>query len=290
MKHRQPIAAAARRRPTVRARFSGGVLTAEAAAGERPLPLRLVVHACQYPKDRAFEADYEDAWDGSTGAQRFAVADGASESSFARTWAELLVREFVRAAPGLSDPSEFAAWLPHLQESWKASVPFETLPWYAREKALSGAFAAFVGTEIRASAEHAGEVIWRAVAVGDSCIFHVRGGRLLAAFPLTRSEEFGRSPELLCSVPEADSRVMSRIRFAEGQLLAGDRLFLMTDAIAEFTLLELEAGRVPWAMITHGAPSAFGRMVERLRVRGRIRKDDTTVVCIGVRRSWSEWT
>ena len=44
-------------------------------------------------------ADYEDAGAGDVATGRFAVADGASEASFAATWARLLVETFL-VSPG----------------------------------------------------------------------------------------------------------------------------------------------------------------------------------------------
>ncbi len=44
--------------------------------------------------------EYEDAYAGNPDGGRFAVADGAAESSFANVWAQLLVSGFVRIAEG----------------------------------------------------------------------------------------------------------------------------------------------------------------------------------------------
>ena len=42
---------------------------------------------------------------------------------------------------------------------------------------------------------------WQAVAVGDSCLFVVRGGRLYSSFPLEDTAQFDNSPALVCSNP-----------------------------------------------------------------------------------------
>jgi hypothetical protein len=40
---------------------------------------------------------------------------------------------------------------------------------------------------------------WHSAALGDTCLFHVRGGQLEVAFPLTQSSDFDTSPSLLGS-------------------------------------------------------------------------------------------
>jgi hypothetical protein len=47
------------------------------------------------PKHGCTTDEYEDAWAADSAAGRFAVADGASESAFALTWAGLLAEGFV---------------------------------------------------------------------------------------------------------------------------------------------------------------------------------------------------
>src|SRR5712691_3925370 len=88
-------------------------------------------------------ADYEDAFAGDPAVGRFAVADGATESSFAAEWARLLAEDFVACRTGGAD-----AWLkrlPAVQEQWWAVVGPKSLPWYAEAKREEGAFATFLG-------------------------------------------------------------------------------------------------------------------------------------------------
>src|SRR2546422_823023 len=124
---------------------------------------------------------------------RFAVADGASESFLGGLWARLLVEDFVRSDEQHTDWLE---WLPPLQRRWaEQASPAEkengnasALPWYLESRLLQqGAFSTFLGLV-------AGPSSWSAVAVGDTCLFHVRDGCLELAFPLTRAEDFHSSP------------------------------------------------------------------------------------------------
>src|SRR5688500_10782345 len=62
---------------------------------------------------------------------RFAVADGATESSFAGSWARLLVRAYCRDQ--LSE-RKIRKQLPRLQREWYSGLENAPLPWYAEEK------------------------------------------------------------------------------------------------------------------------------------------------------------
>src|SRR6202790_423862 len=120
------------------------------------------------PKHGNSEDEDEDAWAADPDRGRFAIADGASESSFAGRWAQLLTEAFL-AAPR---PSDLPEWLAEPQRRWSAEVLGVELPWYAEMKREQGAFATFLGLGVlRPTAERAGK--WRAVAVGDSCLIRV---------------------------------------------------------------------------------------------------------------------
>src|SRR5947209_19228121 len=93
------------------------------------------------PKHGNAEDEYEDAWAADPGRGRFAVADGASETSFAGRWAQLLT-EAVLAAPR---PPELARWLPRARRRWSSEVMGLELPWYAEMKREQGAFATLLG-------------------------------------------------------------------------------------------------------------------------------------------------
>src|SRR5262245_60712282 len=75
--------------------------------------------------------EYEDAHAANAEAGRFAVADGASESSFAALWARLLVEGFVKP---IKKPPAGSNWLEPLQKAWAAEVDGKPLPWYAEDK------------------------------------------------------------------------------------------------------------------------------------------------------------
>jgi hypothetical protein len=248
-------------------------------AGKSP-PLRW--QTLWLPKRGHAVEEYEDAHAGDGGSGRFAVADGAAESSFAGLWARLLVENFVRPATPVPEND----WLAPLRESWARAVGGRELPWYAETKVQEGAFATFLGLVVEPGTGRGGKGRWRAVAVGDSCVFHTGGGRLRRAFPVRRARQFGDAPWLVGSRLTPGGRPVKEMR-ARGSWRGGDRLWLMTDALAHWFLRQHEARNRPWEALEAlvekpEPPAAFARWVEELRDRHELRNDDITIqiVCL----------
>jgi hypothetical protein len=222
--------------------------------------------ALRAPKGGHSAEEYEDAW--SAGGGRFAVSDGASEASYAALWARLLAEGFV-AAPR---PWAGLGWLEGPRRAWSAAVDGLDLPWYAEMKREQGAYATLLGLAVRRGR-------WRALAVGDSCLIRARPGRPPRAFPLRRAADFGNQPALLGSRP-GPAPTPARAR---GLCRPGDRLFLMTDALAQWFLRRAEDGGRPaddLARLLDGPDDAFGTWVEQRRGDG-LRNDDVTLLAVG---------
>ncbi len=226
------------------------------------------------PKRGNTATEYEDAFAGSAEQGRFAIADGAAESSFAAEWARILVEEFVRSPAG--PLAEWPARLPPLRQQWLAGVSGLPLPWYAEEKVEQGAFATFLGLVVQPAN-------WQAIAVGDSCLFQVREGGLLRCFPLTRSEEFGNAPWLVGSQPPPLALLPGKESLTEGDCRPGDRFWLMTDALAQWFLQQVETGGRPWEalepLLDQSLPGDnFAGWIEDLRNQKALRNDDVTLL------------
>jgi len=225
------------------------------------------------PKSGNAASEYEDAYAVKPEVLRFAVADGASETSFARQWAELLVEGFVQDAPSAA---ELGAFVAPLQAVWAEGQKGKATAWYAERKAADGAFSSLLGVSIEGDR-------WRALAVGDSCLFVMRSGKVLRAFPLERAEQFSNRPSLLSSVSRANAGVWDQIATVEGELQEKDRLLLMTDALAQWFLAEAELGRRPWAALAKvTTPEQFAAYIDCLRAGGALRNDDVTLVSVEV--------
>lgn len=213
-----------------------------------------------------------------------AVADGATESLFSGYWARLLAGAFARGE--VPDAAGLLAVLPALQGQWHAHVGAKPLPWYAEEKLREGAFATLLGVRLLAPPTAEGPGTWEALAVGDSCLFHLREERLVHSFPLEQSAAFGSSPFLLSTHAWQNARVGPQVRVASGDVRDGDTLFLMTDALACWFLAEHEQGHAPWTALP-GAFSGEGRaafeaLVGRLRAEKAMRNDDVTLLQLSV--------
>jgi hypothetical protein len=178
------------------------------------------------PKRGSRAGENEDAAAAAADGLRFAVADGATESWESGPWAAHLAAALVGRPPA---PADFADWLAAARGDWFALDDDEDArPWYAAEKQREGSFATLLGLELRRS-RRPGEWAWRAVAVGDSCLFHVRAGRLVQAFPVESAAGFGNRPPLVPSSPAAGC---PEPEWCAGRAAPGDLLLLATDAAA----------------------------------------------------------
>ena len=241
------------------------------------------------PKQGNVESEYEDAYFPEDvclqdlSEFRCAVADGASESAFSREWARLLVRGYYRRRMTLG----------RLQRCWSRMVTRRPVPWYLEEKIRRGAHATLVGLSIRdgePSARSGGS--WRIVAVGDSCLFHVRDDELLTVAPMSRSDEFNNHPHLISTDPATTFGLdESQITVVSGEWQPRDVFYLLTDALAEWTLAKHEAGRPPWSLFrslgedgdSSGAGQrSFEALVANLRENGGLHNDDTTLLRVEV--------
>jgi hypothetical protein len=235
------------------------------------------VRAFWAPRRGNRREEYEDGFAAAPEVGRYAVADGATESSFAGSWARLLVAEFVKVA----EPEAWPACLPHLQSRWQEGLPQRPYPWYAEAKMEEGAHAVFLGLTLRGSSDGT-HFDWQAVAVGDACLFHTRGNELLAAFPLERSESFTSMPRLLGSRTAIISEWERSALRRGGQARPGDRLWMMTDALAHCCLHHHEEGQSPWEqmelLLATEADEPFAAWIEGLRDARQLRNDDVTLL------------
>lgn len=214
---------------------------------------------------------------------RFAIADGATETSFAGVWAKMLVRAYANGS--LDFPASLEA-LARLRERWRLIVGKRSLPWYAEEKVRFGASATFLGLTLEVPAE-AQEQIWcRAVAVGDSCLFHVRGDAFLAGFPIEKSADFTNQPALLSTNAGGDGGLLTELVTRAGEARPDDSFYMMTDALACWFWASYEQGQAPWQRLrdlgTRDAKESFGTFIGSLRKERLIRNDDVTLLRIEI--------
>ena len=245
------------------------------------------------PKEGNNSEEYEDASQvvypqrlGASGRRtaRAAVSDGASESAFAREWANVLVDAFVSRPPnqcGLTKDS-LCDWLASAQEEWRVGIPWDRIPWHGEAKARAGAFATLVGLTVATRAGNSRRLTWQAIAVGDSCLFVVRDDLLWLSFPLEDAAQFDNSPDLVCSNPDNTEDLWENVHRSDGECVAGDSFILASDALACWLLGRIAEGEKPWKTLLALDASEWAVWVEEQRRSGLMRNDDTTLVIITV--------
>ena len=242
------------------------------------------------------------------GIARIAIADGATESAFAKSWSAVLTEAFVRNPPTLASPcalypldssnlsrpsikrwsatldtwlANLESWLADCQQKWEATVPWDRIPWHGEAKAKAGALATLLGVTIR-SGENQKTLRWQAVSVGDCCLFVVRDNELTTAFPLDSATHFNNTPPLICSRPGNPSLSWEEMLQRSGECWPDDLIILASDALAQWLLSEQSDGHKPWETLLGLGAGDWEHWVTSCREAGSMRDDDTTLLLIQV--------
>jgi hypothetical protein len=235
-------------------------------------------------KDTGYAEEYEDAFcvDGERGTA--AIADGVSSAIFSALWAQILTQSLVEAPPNLHDAEAFKAWLTERRTTWLAGIDLPKMSYFQKTKLrqVGGAFCTLCWLQVYPDPEQSEGLRYRAYALGDSCLFHVRDGELLQSFPLHTAAEFDLDPAAICS---ADLGRDGALVFpAIDEVCAtGDLLILATDAVAKCVMAEREAGgTIDWSRYATLHELNWIAEIEAHRNDRRIRRDDSTVVWIRI--------
>ncbi|MCS7166641.1 MAG: hypothetical protein NZ914_03280 [Gemmatales bacterium] len=186
-----------------------------------------------------------------------AVSDGASDSFDSGSWARLLTQEavcegtFRKLMPIPSDASKeqhrqlgfiatrLRAWTAELAQVWRQQYNGSNLPWYLVEKLEQGAHATLLVAEFLPSGPRRSSnqpVIWTycVLAIGDNCLFHFRNNRLHNMIPELKLDEFGNTPYLIATCEDYNAQHLTpeAVNWAEGEFLAGDEIWVATDALS----------------------------------------------------------
>jgi len=197
---------------------------------------------------------------------RGALSDGATEAAYAGQWARILAEGVVET--DLTVDSIEAA-LPHWRTEWQTLVKGASAetPWYVQIKADEGAFAALAGLEVLPGGT------WRALSVGDSCVFHLRDGQVQRSWPFESPDAFTTRPALLPS--RSDQRVPPPAT-TTGVWQSEDVFLLATDAVAAWLL------RTTPLAIAHLDEASIRESIMAARADETLRNDDATVLVLTV--------
>ncbi len=229
------------------------------------------------PKLGRADAENEDACEIDVDRGIVAVADGATDSSFSKAWARLLVDSFkLWPIDTGAEADELVGWLGRPQAMWRRMLEGRPLPWHAQHKVARGAFAAFVAAELRVDGD---TVYWSALGVGDCCLFLVEDDRLTVSFPIEDPAAFGSSPFLLGTNPDANRSLAAHLKRCHGQAARGALFLLMSDALAHWFLASALVGERPWQLVRGlEDQAAFAELIGRLREYKALHNDDSTLV------------
>ncbi len=226
------------------------------------------------------EAEYEDsfAYDDSRGI--FAIADGATESSFADVWADALVTTFVESPPDFNrnDRDVMKEILRLARDKWHRGIDWDSLPWFQKNKALMGSYSTLLGLQVDMTGER-----FRCIAVGDSCMFQVSRGRM-ESFPFADSGDMSNTPKLMWSGLGYSAGLEKEVEIPGievkyGRFRQGDTVMLATDALSKWVLLHKT--EKPWeTLAAHGED--FDAFVGELISGGEVKNDDVTLIVITI--------
>jgi hypothetical protein len=245
---------------------------------------RFDVRWCLAPKAGNRPRECEDALSWNIAAGRFCVTDGAGEGVFSRAWARTLAMGWGFGGVNNIDNQSLRAGVKSLDAILRERIARSrrnlrdrqggNLFWFQTDDRVAE-FAAFVGLDFAADGH------WRALAVGDCCLFIERGVDL-RAFPLTAPEDFSGGAYLVPSAIDADAKVMEHVHRLEGRPQAGDRFLLMSDAMACWYLSYPDRRARLREMLTRRDRRGLGALVTRERETRRLRNDDIAMLFIRI--------
>lgn len=210
---------------------------------------------------------------------RVAVADGASGSLCAGLWAEQLVQRF--SSGRLRATGE--GWdMARLASRWRVSAQRRlvrqyggNLPWYVETKLEAPAQASLLGVEIQRDPIDRNVVRFAALGIGDSCLVHMRQEGVLTTWPISHPDNFDNDP-ILIAASELEEPVERMHPGLTGTIEPGDRLYLLTDAIAAWFMRHQPESA---AMLDplFAEPPRFPDWLNGQRDKQAVKNDDVTV-------------
>lgn len=224
--------------------------------------------------------EYEDSLSFDLKKRRFAIADGASGSTFSDIWARSLTESFVSSGADLfrEKDSVISGLISKSRNQWYDKIDWKALPWFLKNKSISGSYSTFLALQIK---KLSGGIKIKSLAIGDSCLFILKGDVIKESFPLKIPVEFGNTPHLMWSgqgfpvkkdlkVPEPKPVLFS------SAIDSNETILLATDAAAKWimeeTVLALDLFRNHF--------SSLDSRIPKLINEGKIKNDDFTIAML----------
>lgn len=213
-----------------------------------------------------------------------AMADGATQASFSKLWANLLVKETGNSQNLNQDLSQ-SLFSAHAR--WKEQLNSLKMPWPAEVKMQQGAHSTLLWFHIwhrngKGPLNDLPPRGWTANAVGDTCVFQITRGKSSEGFPFTTTEQFSNSPDLISTNSLHRARLTQRS--TNGTWQKGDYFLIASDALADWLIRNLVAQKTTWTAVHDQMTSLvrYQNWIRALRKHSLIKNDDTTLICLSV--------
>lgn len=206
---------------------------------------------------------------------KFSISDGVSKSFFPKIWSDILANKYVNQKDW-KDNNEFIV---ESQKEWQSKIDEivnqpET-KWFTKSQynRKDPALATFVGLQFLESDQK-----WIAQALGDSFLFFIPKGSTEIEIKLSTKPEpivFDNFPDYLSSIGNSHKGEKKPIK---GEKIKEGTFYLMTDALAEWFLLNTEQAKQTLDNIK--TQEQYLETIENERNANRLNDDDSAVLIL----------
>jgi len=238
--------------------------------------------------------DCQDAYSFNEDKKRFAIADGASRSFFPSQWSQILVDCFCHNETPINqtvfEKKNWHEWIGSPQIIWqkeiekkitRASKYYLQNRWVTKDPAVS----TFVGIEFKMIERI---LDWRAMIVGDSCLFHYND-KTFKSYLFNSSDEFDSHPDYFASYPAYNKYEPD---FIQGIAQNNDFFILASDALAKW-IIDLKEkqtqtfSEVMNFLVTISSEEEFNEFIDKIRKdkQYKLENDDVTLMIIQIKLS-----
>jgi len=252
-------------------------------------------------KKGEFLEDCQDAYRVNKDSLRFAVADGATREFFSGQFAIELVEKFCFDKSQLNrdilSSDRYEEWLVSTQDRWKEylknMIDNEEVTYLVENRYYendSGA-STFVGLELNRD-----NFTFKAMIIGDSCLFHIRDNKIKMCCLIDDYEEFDNSPDFFFSrafVFDENNEATKR-EFIQPEIISrpfeeGDYFLLASDAMSRWLLMQQYKERWDdvWSSLLKEDRCWYKNFIEDIREDedNRLEDDDITILIISTATS-----
>ena len=205
-----------------------------------------------------------------------AVADGASISYDSARWAEILVDGY------LNNPVVNQTWINQAAKQYANETDRDSLPWMKQAAYDKGSFSTLLGVKFDLKRSSI-----TLTAFGDTNAFLMLDGNLTTTFPITKTEKFDQSPDLISTNMGENSYINDDILASSEITIPFDDcieaiLIIATDALAHW-IIDNSENRIK-ELLQIDTLSAFTKFVFEEREKKSLKIDDTTLLAIRCQR------